>query len=193
MIDEAIKKARRRKSYLANKDKISKAQKEHYLRNREKILEGQKKYYEENKEKVRDTQKKYEIGHPEVIKRAKKNYKLRNKGKIKEYNKKYISEHKEQRRINKRVWRSKNKDKVKNQKLRMAYKITLDDFNMMLGKQNNCCGICGEKFIGIPCVDHDHQTKEVRGLLCRKCNSGMGGLKDDPVLLFRALEWIKRA
>jgi len=193
MIDKATKSAKRREKYLANKDKISKAQKDYYLRKKEGIKEDRKKYYEENKDKIKERQKKYGAGHPEVLKRIKKSYKLRNKDKTKEYNKIYISEHKEQRRENKKIWVSKNKDKVKNQKLKMKYNITLEDFNRMLEEQNSCCGICGEKFLDIPCVDHDHMTEKIRGLLCRKCNSGMGGLKDDPILLFRALEWIKRA
>ena len=36
------------------------------------------------------------------------------------------------------------------------------------------------------CVDHDHATGEIRGLLCVNCNSAIGKLRDDPILLQRA-------
>ena len=40
-------------------------------------------------------------------------------------------------------------------------------------------------------VDHNHDTGEVRGLLCRKCNSAIGLLNEDPTVLFRAIDYIK--
>ncbi len=40
--------------------------------------------------------------------------------------------------------------------------------------------------------DHDHDTGLIRGRLCSPCNTGIGGLNDDPELLRRAIEYLER-
>jgi hypothetical protein len=61
-----------------------------------------------------------------------------------------------------------------------TYGITLDDYDGMLHEQSGCCKICHKKFKqGVNAhVDHDHDTGEVRGLLCLNCNTGIGKLGD---------------
>ena len=74
------------------------------------------------------------------------------------------------------------------------YGITLADYDEMLEEQGGGCAICGKtpedngKRLG---VDHDHNTGRVRGLLCDKCNSGLGMLRDDSTLLLRAVEYLE--
>jgi hypothetical protein len=41
------------------------------------------------------------------------------------------------------------------------------------------------------CVDHDHKTKQVRGILCQNCNSALGYLKDDYKLAEIAVAYLK--
>lgn len=62
---------------------------------------------------------------------------------------------------------------------------------MMLDAQGGGCGICGT--IVDLVVDHCHYTGEVRGILCRKCNSGIGLLSDSPILLLTASNWTNPA
>ncbi len=54
------------------------------------------------------------------------------------------------------------------------YGITAEYFNEMYDLQEGRCGICDKPFQKRPDVDHDHKTGEVRGLLCRGCNVGLG-------------------
>lgn len=77
------------------------------------------------------------------------------------------------------------------------YGITFADYQAMHGNQNGRCAICdgppngnGKKY-GRFSVDHDHDTNEIRGLLCGTCNSGLGMFRDDPHLLDLASDYLR--
>ena len=77
-----------------------------------------------------------------------------------------------------------------------TYGITLKEYDIMYEEQEGCCAICGihqleesRRF----CVDHDHDTGQVRGLLCNNCNTGIGKLKDNYDLLYRAADYLRAA
>lgn len=64
----------------------------------------------------------------------------------------------------------------------------------MWASRSGCCWICGEQGDETKhdlCVDHDHATGEVRGLLCHKCNTGLGLFGDDTVLLWHSIAYIQ--
>jgi len=70
--------------------------------------------------------------------------------------------------------------------------ITEEDYQVMLENQSGLCGICrrpngGRRFH----VDHNHDTGFIRGLLCHKCNLGIGNLDDSILLLESALKYMK--
>lgn len=74
------------------------------------------------------------------------------------------------------------------------YNITLDDYNKILFEQGYKCRICNieakELKKGLV-VDHCHSTGKVRGLLCSKCNMGLGLFEDNPEFLASAEEYLK--
>lgn len=78
--------------------------------------------------------------------------------------------------------------------LNYYYGITLEDYNNMFLAQEGCCAICGmhqsqlKKTLG---VDHNHSTKQVRKLLCRSCNIGLGNFQDSIDILTKALKYLK--
>lgn len=79
------------------------------------------------------------------------------------------------------------------------YGLTPDELANMIATQGNRCAICGEspdpngiKAASRLHVDHDHSTGQVRQLLCNNCNRGIGYLKDDPVLVRAAADYIER-
>lgn len=76
--------------------------------------------------------------------------------------------------------------------LKSKFGLSIEDYNSMFEKQNGVCAICFHKekqgkHLG---VDHCHTTSRIRGLLCSECNNGIGKLKDDPILLQRAIEYL---
>lgn len=86
----------------------------------------------------------------------------------------------------------KDKKRQRNLYLKRTYGITTEEYESILNKQNNSCVICSEKFVSNKNthVDHDHNTNEVRGLLCKSCNQGIGLLKDNPNILLNAYNYL---
>ena len=91
-------------------------------------------------------------------------------------------------------WSQRNPDKVKAFKLKAKYRITMVDYQSLMGEQFGVCAICGEKEANTEylAVDHDHITGEVRGLLCKRCNKGLGFFLDKPDLLVKAIVYLKK-
>lgn len=122
---------------------------------------------------------------------------------------KYASEHKVEREAYNKIWRDKNPAKVKaifqraytknpdrfaNARLMHEYGISLDKYNELFQIQKGLCAICdsscksGKRLS----VDHNHDTGEVRGLLCRICNTAIGFFGDDIKKLRKAIAYIEK-
>lgn len=71
--------------------------------------------------------------------------------------------------------------------------LAVSTYDSMLTAQNNNCAICK----GPPCggkrlaVDHCHETKQIRGLLCSRCNTALGQFRDSENLLKEAINYLK--
>lgn len=72
----------------------------------------------------------------------------------------------------------------------------MDAFEALLTEQAHVCAICGCDLTTLDpfavCVDHDHVTGKVRGVLCRHCNTGLGSFKDNPDALLAAVVYLKK-
>lgn len=85
-----------------------------------------------------------------------------------------------------------HKEKNRNTDYIRKFGITLDEYNEMFANQEGKCGICGKHSLEQHLsVDHSHETKEVRGLLCQPCNLGLGKLGDNIEGIERALNYLK--
>jgi len=114
--------------------------------------------------------------------------------KLKIYQKQWYQENKP-RLLKEAVIRSKNLsfEKRKSYIIKSKYGINIEIFNKMLEKHNFKCKICGkehseEKPLHI---DHCHKTKKIRGLLCNKCNTGLGFFQDNTNLMKKAIKYLK--
>jgi hypothetical protein len=73
------------------------------------------------------------------------------------------------------------------------YQITLEDYARTELKQNRTCAICKQK---CPtgqdlAIDHNHKTNRFRGLLCTRCNQGIGHFLDNSELLVEASNYLR--
>jgi len=87
----------------------------------------------------------------------------------------------------------------KDRQLRAAFKITEAEYITILTEQNGVCAICKRPEtatrlgkVKALAVDHSHSTSKNRGLLCQKCNVGLGHFEDNQALLLAAVEYLKR-
>jgi len=78
--------------------------------------------------------------------------------------------------------------------LKRSFGITPEQYNEMLEAQGCKCAVCGGDCIRYDklSVDHDHRTGVVRGLLCHRCNSALGLLQDDEVIIYNLLQYLQK-
>ncbi len=92
------------------------------------------------------------------------------------------------------AYRDKHNDRVRSCKMKIRYGITIDDYEIMLSAQGGVCAICRqpEKTGQRLAVDHDHETKAIRGLLCGRCNRTLGLLDEDPDRFRAAASYLEK-
>lgn len=96
-----------------------------------------------------------------------------------------------------RAYRAENRYVARDRRiyLRYTYDLSPDDFRDMLVGQAGRCLICDH--VMQPGrdthIDHDHRTGKVRGLLCERCNKGIGHFKDEPSRLRAAARYLETA
>jgi hypothetical protein len=74
--------------------------------------------------------------------------------------------------------------------LQRRYGLSRADYDALLKRQGGVCAICAKRSEKTLCVDHCHATGTIRGLLCPKCNRGLGYLADDQSALIAALAYL---
>lgn len=121
-------------------------------------------------------------------KEYKKEWKLRNPEKIREY------------AIRQRQKKGPPSDEQRaykrNYDLLRCFGITVEQYDELLKAQQGCCAICdrtdadqrGHRLH----VDHNHKTREIRGLLCGSCNKDLIGRRTDPNVFRRAAEYLEK-
>jgi hypothetical protein len=132
-----------------------------------------------NEEDRKENSRQYYINNKIHILNTSTLWQKKNKGKVSGYKKKY---------------RKNNPHIIKNLSLKRKYGISFGQFEKMWTDQNGCCAICGTKCANWKDihVDHNHVTKQVRQLLCKGCNHGIGNLKEDVSILLKAIAYLNK-
>ena len=144
----------------------------------EKRREHDRKYRDKNREKERARQK--ERAMQENYQHYQKEYRERNREKAKQTTSDWVKS-----------------DNGRNKTLLNKYGITLEQYDAMLIDQDYLCAICKQPEQMLHkekpkrlCVDHDHKTGKVRGLLCQRCNTTLGRYEDNPELMKNLISYL---
>ena len=83
-------------------------------------------------------------------------------------------------------WWRKNSEKALVKTRQRKYGLSLEEFQLLSKLQNDSCPGCLRCLTAVKvCVDHDHVTGKVRGLLCNECNLALGWARDNLETLLR--------
>lgn len=143
-------------------------------------------YYEQHKERILTRQRARRIEKSEEISAKKRIYES-------------TPERKSARLMAQRKYEKLHKAKITRKKryyrMLKAHNITAEHFQKIHEKQDGKCLICN-LVIAVDdrqwCIDHDHVTGDIRGLLCRSCNCGLGNFHDSPKLLRAAIRYLQQ-
>ena len=119
--------------------------KRYYARHRESLLQRQSEYYHRTKELFRGLRQ-----------ASKRKSRIKNRDKIAIWNKEYYAKH---------------KDDYYRRRISYLYNVSPEDYVKLVERANGHCQLCDRYLAETKtCLDHDHKTGKVRGLLCHRCN-----------------------
>lgn len=145
---------------------------------------GQAFWYKANREKVNALGAAWRRANPDKVKANRRSYLVGNREKM---NKSTAAWRK--------TWCAANPEKAKARNRKNAlkrYGLSVSGFNALLAAQGGRCAICRTDDPGKRgwCVEHNHDTNEVRGIACSPCNIGVGHFRDDPEVMLRAALYV---
>lgn len=108
----------------------------------------------------------------------------------------YAKKHKEEKKQKGKIYRDKLGFKIlKGKRLKTMYNISMEEYERKYINQNGLCDICGKSILlnsQNTCLDHNHNTNQIRSLLCRWCNTGIGFFNEDIETFLKAINYIKK-
>ena len=156
--------------------------------------EIQREYYQRNKEEERLKQVARRAANPEKYKAeaAARYYSNVELSRIRSRD--YYAKNPAMWAASSRIYRAKNTDRVRLSRRTANYGLTQEEFHTLWNLQAGRCAICVERLIDdgtrLTHIDHCHKSGEIRGILCKDCNFGLGWFKDSKNLLLRAHDYL---
>jgi hypothetical protein len=129
--------------------------------------------------------------NPDKIREYNRSVRVKYRGKYSEYAKEYRTKNAALVKAKKAAHYKLNKEAYRSKQLMRKYGVSLDEYNAMYAFQHGRCAICGESH-PVLMVDHCHNSKRVRKLLCNKCNAGLGFFRENVQLLENAIDYIQQ-
>jgi hypothetical protein len=118
---------------------------------------------------------------------------------VKKKRKQYYDENKEVVKARVTSYRNRNPEKIRDTKLKQAYGVGSAYFDAKLKEQGGVCAGCGQnrkvlwrgKEVAMA-LDHDHGTKNPRGVLCIKCNRAFGLLEENVQTMLNLIKYTNK-
>ena len=138
----------------------------------------------------------YRKNNPEKCTEHRINWRKNNPERTRELNNNWHKNNPEKSRANYERYKLKYPTKQKEKDLKYKYGLTLEAYDILVDEHKGYCGICGTHETEIVskrtklCIDHDHATGKVRGLLCHSCNKLLGNAKDNQQILLNAIQYL---
>lgn len=166
------------------------------LEHKEHIAILQAKWYAEHKAEIAPRVAQYRAEHREEHKAYSKRWCIERKEEIAAYRIEYRAKHKKEILAANSKYKAMHKEKCaahqRKSNLKREYGLTIETYNGMIDLQNGKCAICENEPTTTFCVDHDHETGEIRGLLCNSCNKLLGNAHDSKKLLENAIAYLEK-
>ena len=150
-----------------------------------------------NKKRATEAHRKWRLLNPGKVRlnqrKAQQKYRAKNIERLRARDREIMANRdKEKERKRQKKWVSENRPRVRelvrNFKRKKAG-FTPELFSETLKLQKGQCAICSEILLN-PCADHNHLKGTARGILCIRCNSGLGMFRDNPEFIESALGYI---
>lgn len=133
-------------------------------------------------------------GYENVCKVCKRLYKQehyqKNKEVLRQKNRAYVEANRDFVRAYRNKWQKDHPEKMRDSYLWHEYRIRLPEYLQLLDKQSGVCQICKQLSNETLAVDHDHLSGDIRGLLCRACNTALGLFNDSVERLQNAITYL---
>lgn len=100
----------------------------------------------------------------------------------------YYQSNNEEKRRKRREYTRANPELIAKQRAKHKYGITDEEYKIIKSESAKCAICLSKKKL---VIDHDHESGAFRGVLCTICNSAIGFLCDDTLLLKRAIEYLQ--
>jgi hypothetical protein len=133
-------------------------------------------YYAKNKDRLTELKRAWCASNKDKTVQRSAAYRAANKDKLREASKR---------------WRDQNRSLISEKRIAKMYGVSPSEMQRMRDEQGDACAICRAPggSLGL-CVDHDHATGAVRGLLCQTCNKGLGCFSDSVENISRAATYL---
>ena len=158
-----------------------------------KTTEAGKAWREKNREHIRKYNRQLYLKDPERVRRRGRIWAANNKDSRNEKHRiRYATdpEYRDKFKAAQKRWNQKNPDSMRRRWLKNAYGLTEEQYMSLVDAQDGKCAICRQaKPLAI---DHDHSTKEFRGLLCGSCNRAIGLLQESVEIIRAAADYLER-
>jgi NMD protein affecting ribosome stability and mRNA decay len=151
-----------------HREQMRRLERASYFRHRKEKVAQHREYYAKNREKKLTWARAYRKANPEKNKKWQQDY------------------------------RERYPEKIRKKHLRRKYGIDQEIYKIMLEAQKGLCHICGKpetrklkETLASLAVDHCHTTRRIRKLLCHCCNVVLGLVKENPLVLRRAAQYLE--